>query len=238
MALVKCKECGAKVSNKAKSCPSCGAAVPKSTSAFTWLVLVLIVVGVYSAMQAPPPSTSDTSTSSTTAERTTNSQNQTSTAPPAAPAWRSFTTTDDLTGEESAFATSPRVAATRRMSFPYSGVRGWLGVGCDVSSEWAYASFTEAPNLTNTDTQSGYDVINTRIRFDETVEDITLTQSWGATGLHFADDQAVITKFAESSSVLLELSWYGEDQAIFEFPLNGSTAAISQMRERCESFDQ
>ncbi|WP_305831489.1 zinc-ribbon domain-containing protein [Pseudomonas aeruginosa] len=25
MALIKCKECGAQVSNKAKACPSCGA---------------------------------------------------------------------------------------------------------------------------------------------------------------------------------------------------------------------
>ncbi|HCI3908997.1 TPA: zinc-ribbon domain-containing protein, partial [Pseudomonas aeruginosa] len=37
MALIKCKECGAQVSNKAKACPSCGAKVPKSVGVIGWL---------------------------------------------------------------------------------------------------------------------------------------------------------------------------------------------------------
>ncbi|MCG3744583.1 hypothetical protein ACXHPE_17315 [Vibrio cincinnatiensis] len=52
MALVKCKECGEKVSTKAKSCPNCGAKPPKKTSIVTWAVLVLILFGVYGVWQA------------------------------------------------------------------------------------------------------------------------------------------------------------------------------------------
>lgn len=51
MALVKCKECGGKVSTKAKTCPNCGAKLPKKTSIVTWAVLMLIVFGVYSSWQ-------------------------------------------------------------------------------------------------------------------------------------------------------------------------------------------
>lgn len=58
MALIKCKECGANISTKAKSCPSCGAVAPKRTSIFTWLVLIFIVlptaVAIFNAgMNAP-----------------------------------------------------------------------------------------------------------------------------------------------------------------------------------------
>lgn len=42
MALKKCKECGNKVSTKAKNCPQCGAKAPKQTSLLTWVFTGLI----------------------------------------------------------------------------------------------------------------------------------------------------------------------------------------------------
>lgn len=47
MAIVKCKECGAEVSTKAKACPKCGAKPPKKTSLITWLALLTIVVVIW-----------------------------------------------------------------------------------------------------------------------------------------------------------------------------------------------
>lgn len=43
MAIKPCKECGAPVSDKAESCPRCGAKQPKKTSTLTWIVLFLIL---------------------------------------------------------------------------------------------------------------------------------------------------------------------------------------------------
>ncbi|MGD9244831.1 MAG: hypothetical protein PVH36_07865 [Desulfobacterales bacterium] len=40
MALLKCKECGGKISIKAEACPQCGAPSKKEMSKFTWLVLI------------------------------------------------------------------------------------------------------------------------------------------------------------------------------------------------------
>lgn len=51
MALKNCKECGEKVSTKAKTCPKCGAKAPKKTSFLTWAVLVLIVFVVIGVMR-------------------------------------------------------------------------------------------------------------------------------------------------------------------------------------------
>jgi len=50
MALVKCKECGKEISSQAESCPNCGRKKPKSTSTVTWIVLGIIVFGVYGAI--------------------------------------------------------------------------------------------------------------------------------------------------------------------------------------------
>lgn len=47
MALVACKECGAKVSTSAKACQACGAPPPKRTSLLAWfMVAVLVLVAI------------------------------------------------------------------------------------------------------------------------------------------------------------------------------------------------
>lgn len=48
MALIKCKECGQQISNKAKICPHCGARVERVRWGITTIILCIIVfAGVY-----------------------------------------------------------------------------------------------------------------------------------------------------------------------------------------------
>jgi RNA polymerase subunit RPABC4/transcription elongation factor Spt4 len=54
MSLVKCKECGEKVSTKAKTCPNCGAKPPKKTSLLTWFVLFTIIIVLINAANMTP----------------------------------------------------------------------------------------------------------------------------------------------------------------------------------------
>jgi hypothetical protein len=64
MALMKCKECGHEVSNRAKNCPQCGAPVPKRTSLLTWLIAsvlgLAIISAIFSPSTAPPSKQSET----------------------------------------------------------------------------------------------------------------------------------------------------------------------------------
>lgn len=58
MALIKCKECGAKVSTTAKACPQCGASAPKQTSGCAWIALIFfgipMIAGIaYQASTGP-----------------------------------------------------------------------------------------------------------------------------------------------------------------------------------------
>ena len=43
MAMTKCKECGNAISKKAKKCPHCGAPIKQKTSAFTWIVTIILI---------------------------------------------------------------------------------------------------------------------------------------------------------------------------------------------------
>lgn len=232
MALVKCKECGEQVSSKAKTCPNCGVKAPKKTSVVTWLILIVIIFWAFGSIFSSNTSTnySKPSTSGTTSAARSNTSTRT---PPPAPSWNHFTSKDEMTGDTQAFATSPRAASTRPMEFPYAGTQAWLGIGCNGSSEWAYIGFTEAPNLNNTDTESGYNVVRTRVKWDESLENTKFTQKWGASFLHFESDSSAITRVAGANKVLLELDWHGQRKVYFEFTLNGSSDAIKQMRASC-----
>jgi len=226
MALVKCKECGEEVSTKAKICPKCGAKAPKKTSAFTWLVLIFIIFIVYSVSQAPTPVhsvSSNSSPKSLTTQKT----------PPVKPAWTTSTSKDKMTGKVSAYASSPITVPSKKMGFPYADVNAWLGVGCNKSDEWVYVGFNSAPNLANTETKDGYNLIQTRIKWDGAVKNTTLTQDWQASFIHFRNDNSAISKIVSLKTALLELQWHGEQSTYFEFSLNGSSAALKKIRAKC-----
>lgn len=231
MALVKCRECGEQVSTSAKSCPKCGAKPPRRTSLLTWIVLVFVIFMAYVAIQTRTTSTSSGNSSA----RSDSASSGSSQVPAQKPQWEMSTETDKMTGKRQVYATSPTVPPTTRMEFPYRDVKAWLGVGCSAKSEWAYIGFTKAPNLTDTETESGYNRINTRIKWNDSVQNMTLTQKWGASFLQFQDGRQAISRIISSRSSLLELQWYGQPGTYFSFPLDGASTAVEAMRKQCGS---
>lgn len=150
--------------------------------------------------------------------------------------WHISTTTDEMSGEVSLFATSPKYSPTHQMGFPYDDVVAWIGVGCSKEGEWAYIGYSRAPNLTNTDIEDGYDRISTRIKWDDSIEYVDFTQEWGDRFLHFSDDSDdsdVIQKLKTHDTLMLELKWYGEGSVYFEFPLVEAKESIESMRLKC-----
>lgn len=232
MSLVKCKECGKEVSNKAKTCPNCGAKAPKKTSLFTWLVLIFIGLIAYGVSQSPS-TTSTSSAKSTAGPASSQKAEVAKTVKPPKPSWAVFTSKDEMTGKFSAYASSPRALPSKRMSFPYGDVESWMAVGCDSENEWVYFGFNSAPNLAKDETKDGYNLIETRIRWNDQVEDVSLTQDWSAKFIHFRDDKAAASSIAASSTALLELQWHGQQQTYFEYSLNGSAKAIAEIRAKC-----
>lgn len=229
MALVKCKECGEEISSKAKVCPKCGAKVAKKTSLFTWLVLVIIVFVIYSANN---PTTSTRTTSNLESSSSTKPEAVKKVIPPK-PSWKTSTSKDEMTGKFSAYAHSPIAYPSEKMSFPYGNVHSYMGIGCDSDSEWVYYGFNAAPNLTKDETKDGYNLIETRVRWNDNVENVTLTQEWGDKFISFRNDSSAISSISASKTALLELQWHGEQPVYFNFTLNGSSKALSEIRSLC-----
>jgi len=67
MALIKCKECGAKIGIKAEACPKCGAPSKNKMSKFTWLGLILFIlilsIGYLWSLTGSPDNPKTTATS-------------------------------------------------------------------------------------------------------------------------------------------------------------------------------
>ena len=148
--------------------------------------------------------------------------------------WDVSSSTDEMTGKTFPYCFSPVTSPTKSMDFPYSDTQAWLAIGCDGDSEWVYIGFTNEPNLLNTDTEDGYNVISTRIKWNDNVVNQKFIQIWGAKFLFFSDDKAVIQNIMESNSLLVELNWHGNGITYFKFNLAGSSKAISQMRAKCK----
>lgn len=227
MGLAKCKECGGEVSTSAKNCPKCGAKPPKKTSLFTWMVLIVIVISVYSSLNDTGTSTSSASTAKSSNVKTIEPVKVTQ------PRWDTSRSKNEMTGKNSSYAHSPSTFSTKPMSFPYSDVKAWLGIGCDSDSEWAYIGFNEAPNLNDDETEDGYNAITTKIKWDESIEETYLTQKWGAEFLHFKFDTSAIEKIQKNNKVLLSLQWHGQGTVYFDFTLRGSSAALKKIRSEC-----
>ena len=234
MALIKCKECGHEISKSAKSCPNCGAKIVR-TSGFTKVVAFFMVLGLIGYMSGLANQTKTTKATNSTASSTgsDSSTEPTKIKEPPKPSWQTFTSKDEMTGEFQAFAGSPRAKATPRMTFPYSDVESWVGVGCDKKSTWAYIGFSKSPNLSETKTENGYNIVTTRIKWDDAVSNISLNQDWGSKFLHFTDDQDAILKIQSSNKLKLELKWHGQQSVYFEYTLNGSSKAIAETSSKC-----
>lgn len=140
---------------------------------------------------------------------------------------------DEMTNEKNTFISSPMISPTKEMSFPYSSVKAWIGIGCSNNNTWAYIGFTSAPNITNYTTENGFNTFKTRIKFNEKIEHYFLSQEWGSKFIHFNDDLAIIKKIKESNSMLLELNWHGNSKTYFKFSLKGSSSAIYKSFEEC-----
>lgn len=232
MALVNCKECGGQVSTKAAVCPKCGAKAPKRTSPFTWVLLIFVVAGVYNFyLNLSPKSTSSTSDSSSSKESSSRKPFQA-----IEDVWQTVSSKDEMSGERSSYAISPRVESKSPMSFPYHGTQAWLGIGCDKNNEWAYIGFTKEPNLTDAKHEAGYKIINTRFKWDERLEVLSFTQKWGSKSIQFYDQDSAISSAASAETAVLELDWHGQKPVHFEFSLKGSSSAILKIRSECSRY--
>lgn len=233
MAMGTCRECGKEVSKSAKTCPNCGIKKPVKSGEKLALIIVLIILAcVFFAVNdgANKSKKDDISYSRSIVESRSTPEKK----PAAKPAWKHFDSEDQMSGDVTHFATSPTAYPTQELPFPYSDLTSVIGVGCNKSSKWAYFKFSTAPNLVNDETHDGYNVSKSRIRWGDTLDTVTLIQTWGDVGLHakFKDD--FIGKLRSNDDVILELEWYGQGSIRFKYSLNESKSSIDKALTGCK----
>lgn len=234
MALVSCKECGEKVSTKAKACPKCGAKGPKKTSVLTWILSIFIFISAYTAYQSANYTTAKKEAQTlSSAKKPPASDKPIRSSQP----WSTSTSEHTMTGEFSGHAQSSKVAPSRKMDFPYGKVVSWMAVGCNREDEWIYLGFNQAPNLVKYDTKDGYDLIRGRIKWGGygITTTVSFIQGWGSKFIHFQDPATLIDSIDGETEVTVELKWHGEQPTFFKYSLYGSSKAISKIRTECES---
>jgi len=238
MAIIKCKECGKEISSTAKKCTNCGFENKRSRP-----LIALIFLGAMVALAVSSVNNEkDVSQKVEQTESIVPKEKQKSI--PGKPAavnlskWRTLNSSDEMTGEASYFATSDSVKPNRRMGFPYSNVIADLFVGCDKNDKWVYVAFNERPILSHGKTKSGYDLIDARIKFNDSVEVHTFTQEWGSRFIYFSSAESIIKKLKKSNVLSLEFDWHGEQAVIFKFDLTGSSKAIDEISNDCRMLSK
>lgn len=151
--------------------------------------------------------------------------------------WEVTFSQDEMTGDFSAYTTSPFTKPLKQMDFPYSQVKSWIGVGCDGDSYWVYLGFNSEPHISRDETRDGFDYIRTRIKWDDEVLSTGLSKEWGARFIHFNKDDEALSKIKSSHKLKVELSWYKEGMQYFEYDLSGAKSSIEEIMAECSKHD-
>lgn len=218
MAINPCKECGGPVSDKAESCPQCGAKQKKKTSILAWVGLVLLVLmGIGMCAEK-----STESKSSTQSPLTEISQNQlTETKTEELKNWQYETSKDEMRGIESKFATTVSTN-TVDFDFPYNGGSKLILTlrkrGKEVDVMVAVSKGQILCRIQNCETAFKFD--------NGLVQSITMSEpeSHSSDLLFIAYDKTkskVISQLKNSKKLVIEVPFYQEGKKQFTFDVSG-----------------
>ncbi len=149
--------------------------------------------------------------------------------------WSTRITEDEMTGEQSLYVKSDFVASTKPMRSPYDGTVASLNVsGC--TSVWMFVSADVA--LDNATRMDDFNVILTRVKWDDRVEYVHLLQHRDdRAALSFSSTARPIHNIIKSNKVLVEVPWRRQGKVYFEFSLAGAAAEIEKFGCSCADLD-
>lgn len=213
MAIKPCKECGAPVSDKAESCPMCGAKQPKATSVLTWVCVGILglaaIIWMYSD-KTPGTSSGAVSTTQATGSENVKPKN-----------WQYETSKDEMRGIESKFATTVSTN-TVDFDFPYNGgsklILALRKRGSDVD---VMVSITKGQIL------CGVQNCEAAFKFDNgEVQSVTMSgpDNHSSDMLFVSYDKTetnIINQLKDSKKLVIEVPFYREGKKQFTFDVSG-----------------
>ncbi len=213
MAVNPCKECGGPVSDKAESCPMCGARQKKKTSVLAWIGLVLLVLaGIGMCTEKtldknPSASASTQSNESGAAEPIQN--------------WEYKNSKDEMRGIETKFASTVS-ANTVNFDFPYNGgsklIMALRKTGTDTDVMLSISKGQILCDFRNCEVAFKFDNGN--------VQSITMSRPSDHSSdlLFVAYDKTkhnIINELKTSKKLVVEVQFYREGKKQFTFDVSG-----------------
>lgn len=213
MAIKPCKECGAPVSDKAESCPMCGAKQPKETSVLTWVCVgILGLAAIIWMYSDKTPSTSSGVVSTTQATESENVKPKN---------WQYETSKDEMRGIESKFATTVSTN-TVDFDFPYNG-----GSKLILTLRKRGSEVDVMVSITKGQILCGIQNCEAAFKFDGgAVQSITMSEpdNHSSDMLFVSYDKTeskIINQLKSSKKLVVEVPFYQEGRKQFTFDVSG-----------------
>jgi hypothetical protein len=213
MAIKPCKECGAPVSDKAESCPMCGAKQPKETSVLTWVCVgILGLAAIIWMYSGKTPSTSSGVVSTTQATESENVKPKN---------WQYEASKDEMRGIESRFATTVSTN-TVDFDFPYNG-----GSKLILALRKRGSEVDVMVSITKGQILCGIQNCEAAFKFDDgAVQSITMSEpdSHASDLLFVAYDKTeskIISQLKNSKKLVIEVPFYQQGKKQFTFDVSG-----------------
>lgn len=213
MAIKPCKECGAPVSDKAESCPMCGAKQPKATSVLTWVCVgILGLAAIIWMYSDKTPGTSSGAVSTTQATESENVKPKN---------WQYETSKDEMRGIESKFATTVSTN-TVDFDFPYNG-----GSKLILALRKRGSEVDVMVSITKGQILCGVQNCEAAFKFDNgEVQSVTMSEpdNHSSDLLFIAYDKTeskIISQLKNSKKLVIEIPFYQEGKKQFTFDVSG-----------------
>lgn len=213
MAIKPCKECGAPVSDKAESCPMCGAKQPKATSVLTWVCVGILglaaIIWMYSD-KTPSASSGIVLTTQATESENVKPKN-----------WQYETSKDEMRGIESRFATTVSTN-TVDFDFPYNG-----GSKLILALRKRGSEVDVMVTITKGQILCGIRSCEAAFKFDNgAVQSITMSEpdNHSSDMLFVSYDKTetnIINQLKDSKKLVIEVPFYREGKKQFTFDVSG-----------------
>ena len=216
MAINPCKECGGPVSDKAESCPLCGAKQKKKTSIWAWLGLVLIVLaGIGMCSEKSINGKAKNSTQEVVESETDKPLDEVKTN------WVYKKNKDEMRGIESRFATNVSTNQVE-FDFPYNGGSNLTLTVRETGNEKDILI-----GISKGQFICGINDCKFAFKFDDgAVESITMTHPENyASDIMFVSydktEDKIIEKLKTSKKLIIEAPFYQEGRKQFTFNVSG-----------------
>ena len=151
------------------------------------------------------------------------------------PKWYVQVTEDVMTSGKIWEVYSPFVKPLECLGFPYDDTKVQIIVRFNGSTELAAIKSCDLLNADSTQIDKYNRLVPVRIRWDNELEQVSLTQKFLSSYLVFPDASKVIERLCTSKLAILEFGWYYDRTIHFKFDLTGAADIIWKVKNEAAS---